>query len=111
MATFVRNRVLQQLTWEEEDQGPRADRRGTLCELDGLLTQLEEVNLRGGAVPARVLIQLRRCGVMLGPSSSPAELIEAVFAAQERFMRQPVGVAPQPRQLPLPGVRSDRLAS
>src|SRR4029077_19975328 len=93
MATFVRNRVLHQLTWAEEEEGTRANRRDALCELDGLLTQLEEVNLRGGAVPSRVLIALRRRGVVARPGVNPAELIEAIFSVQEAFMRQPDGVA------------------
>lgn len=93
MATFVRNRVLNQLTWIEEQEEVRAHRRDVLCELDGLLTQLEEVNLRGGAVPSRVLISLRRRGVVARPGLNPAELIEAIFSAQEAFMRQPEGAA------------------
>ncbi|HEY7926887.1 MAG: hypothetical protein ACHQ06_04280 [Candidatus Dormibacteria bacterium] len=92
MATFVRNRVLNQLTWAEEEEGIRSQRRDVLCELDGMLTQLEEVNLRGGAVPSRVLIALRRRGVMARPGVNPAELIEAIFGVQEAFMRQPDGV-------------------
>jgi hypothetical protein len=67
-------------------------RRETLCELDGLLTQLEEVNLRGGPIPTRVLVALRRRGVTFRPRTSAAELIEAVFLVQERFMRQPDGL-------------------
>jgi hypothetical protein len=91
MATFVRNRVLNQLTWTDEEEELRAGRRDTLCMLDGLLAQLEEANLRGGAVPARVLIALRRRGVIARPGVSPAELIELTFSAQEAFMRQPDG--------------------
>ncbi len=91
MATFARNRVLNQLTWAEEEEERRAARRDTLCELDGLLTQLEEVNLRGGAVPSRVIIGLRRRGVMVRPGISAAELIETIFSVQEAFMRQPDG--------------------
>ena len=56
-----------------------------------MLTQLEEVNLRGGAVPSRVLIALRRRGVIPRPGVNPAELIEAIFGVQEAFMRQPDG--------------------
>jgi hypothetical protein len=91
MATFVRNRVLNQLAWAEEEDHTRSRRRDALCELDGLLTQLEEVNLRGNAVPSRVLIALRRRGVLARPGVNPAELIEAIFAVQEAFMRQPEG--------------------
>jgi hypothetical protein len=91
MATFVRNRVLNQLTWAEEEEEERAGRRDVLCELDGLLTQLEEVNLRGGPVPSRVLVALRRRGVSARPGLNPGELIESIFAVQEAYMRQPDG--------------------
>ena len=77
MATFVRNRVLNQLVWSAEEERQRVQRRETLCELDGLLTQLEEVNLRGGPIPTRVLVALRRRGVTFRPRTSAAELIEA----------------------------------
>ena len=77
------------LSWHEENDGNRADRRELLCELDGLLTQLEELNLRGRAVPTRVLVQLRRRGVPIRPESTPSELIENVFVVQEKFMKQP----------------------
>jgi hypothetical protein len=98
MATFVRNRVLNQLVWSAEEERLRVQRRETLCELDGLLTQLEEVNLRGGPIPTRVLVALRRRGVVFRPRTAAAELIEAVFAVQERFMRQPDGL---PRNEPV----------
>ena len=91
MATFVRNRVLNQLNWPEERESVRANRREALCELDGLLTQLEEVNLRGGRIPTRVMVALRRRGVAFGPRVGAAELIEAVFGVQEQYMRQPNG--------------------
>jgi hypothetical protein len=94
MATFVRNRVLNQLQWSPEDEAARAGRREALCELDGLLTQLEEVNLRGVPIPPRVLVALRRRGVAFRPRITAAELIEAVFAVQEQYMRQPEGVRP-----------------
>ena len=93
MATFVRNRLLNQLSWSPEEEAERAKRREALCELDGLLTQLEEVNLRGGHIPARVLVALRRRGVVFGPRVNAAELIEAIFVVQEQFMRQPAGPA------------------
>jgi hypothetical protein len=95
MATFVRNRVLNQLSWSPEEEAQRAKRREALCELDGLLTQLEEVNLRGGHIPTRVLVALRRRGVMFGPRVSAAELIEAIFLVQEQYMRQPAGAGSQ----------------
>src|SRR5207237_10846079 len=81
MATFVRNRVLNQLSWSSEDDSSRAARREALCELDGLLTQLEEINLRGGAIPTRVLVALRRRGVAFRGRVGAADLIEAIFAA------------------------------
>ena len=100
MATFVRNRVLHQLQWSPEDEAARAQRREALCQLDGLLTQLEEVNLRGSSIPPRVLVALRRRGVVFRPRVSAAELIEAVFVVQEQYMRQPAGaVASEPAAL------------
>jgi hypothetical protein len=91
MATFVRNRVLQQLSWEDESEDGRARRREALCELDGILSHLEEINLRGAEIPARILVKLRRQGVVCRPGITSAELIEAIFAVQERYMRQPEG--------------------
>ncbi len=108
MATFVRNRVLHQLTWVPEDDTERAGRREALCELDGLLAQLEQVNLKGGVIPPRVLVALSRRGVALRPRVSAAELIEAIFAVQEQFMRQPDGT---PAQEPLTLHLRGRLAS
>ena len=99
MATFVRNRVLNQLAWTSEEESARASRREALCELDGLLTQLEEINLRGGVIPTRVLVALRRRDVALRSRVSPADLIEAVFMVQEQYMRQPEGVTPEPHAL------------
>ena len=92
MATFVRNRVLHQLTWVPEDDCERAERREALCELDGLLAQLEHINLKGGIIPPRVLMALSRRGVLMRPRTNAAELIEAIFAVQEQYMRQPEGV-------------------
>jgi len=107
MATFVRNRVLHQLTWAPEDEARRSERREALCELDGLLAQLEHVNLNGGIIPPRVLVSLSRRGVSLRPRTTAAELIEAIFAVQEQFMRQPEGVQAQEPLIQLRG----RLAS
>ncbi len=92
MATFVRNRVLNQLQWASETESYRARRREILCELDGLLVQIEELNIRGQPLPPRILTQLRRRGVMVGADWSAADMVEAIFAAQERFMRQPMGL-------------------
>jgi hypothetical protein len=107
MATFVRNRVLNQLQWAPETETYRARRREILCELDGLLVQIEEMNLRGQPMPPRILAQLRRRGVAVGADASAADVVEAVFAAQERFMRQPMGIPPTREDLRLQG----RLAS
>jgi len=110
MATFVRNRVLNQVTWSPEGEVQRCKRREALCELDGLLTQLEEINLRGGQIPTRVLVALRRHGVMVGSRVTAAELIEAVFAVQEQYMRQPAG-APAPHETAALAELRRRLAS
>jgi hypothetical protein len=107
MATFVRNRVLNQLQWTAETESYRTRRREILCELDGLLVQIEELNLRGQPMPPRILAQLRRRGVSVGADCSPADMVEAIFAAQERFMRQPMGILPERETLRLRG----RLAS
>lgn len=92
MATFVRNRIIQQLSWVPEQATDRNGRREVLCELDGILGQLEEINLRGGVIPARLMVALRRRGIAFNARTSAAELIEIVFAQQERFLRQPEGV-------------------
>ena len=94
MGTFARNRVLNQLTWSPEQEAARCERRDVLCELDGMLAQLEEINLRAGEVPTRILVALRRRGIPIRPQISPAELIESIFAVQEHYMRQPEGVLP-----------------
>src|ERR1017187_4882955 len=91
MATFVRNRVLNQLQWASETDTYRSRRREVLCELDGLLIEIEEMNLRGQPLPPRVVAQLRRRGVPVAPQASSADLVEAIFAAQERFTLQPLG--------------------
>jgi len=94
MGTFARNRVLNQLAWSAEEGERRDERREVLCELDGMLAQLEEINLRVGEVPTRILVALRRRGIPIRPKISPAELIESIFAVQEHYMRQPEGVLP-----------------
>src|ERR1039457_2565051 len=94
MATFVRNRVLNQLQWASETDTYRSRRREVLCELDGLLIEIEEMNLRGQPLPPRVVAQLRRRGVPAPPRPSPAARVEAFFAAREGFRRQPLGGLP-----------------
>jgi hypothetical protein len=94
MATIVRNRVLNQLSWAAEDEGIRVERRSTLCELDGLLTQLEEINMRGLEVPGRIRVALQRHGIAPRAQDGPAELIEAIFIEQERYMLRPEQAKP-----------------
>jgi hypothetical protein len=103
MATFVRNRVLNQLQWAPETDTYRSRRREVLCELDGLLIEIEEMNLRGQPLPPRVTAQLRRRGVAVSPEATSADLVEAIFAAQERFMRQPLGGLPSRDEMRLKG--------
>lgn len=94
MAVLVKNRVLNQLTWPEEVDAARSRRRATLCELDGLLTQLEEINLRGTIVPGRVRVALQRHGVLVRPHNTAADMIEMIFAEQERYMLRPEPAGP-----------------
>jgi hypothetical protein len=94
MGTFARNRVLNQLAWSPEQEAARCQRREVLCELDGMLAQLEEINLNNADVPTRILVSLRRRGIPIRPQIHPAELIESIFAVQEHFMRQPEGMLP-----------------
>jgi hypothetical protein len=94
MATIVRSRVLNQLSWAAEEGELRNERRTALCELDGLLTQLEEINMRGTEVPGRIRIALQRHGIGARTSDGPAELIEAIFIEQERYMLRPEQAKP-----------------
>src|SRR5205807_10614695 len=89
MAVFVRTRVSKQLTWPTEDEEIRSRRRHALCELDGLLAQLEEINLRGLMVPGWVRSALQRHGIHVRPHHSAPEMIEAIFLVQERYMLRP----------------------
>lgn len=95
MATIVRTRVLNQLSWAAEDEALRTDRRSALCELDGLLTQLEEINMRAQAVPGRIRIALQRHGIIPRANDTPADMIEAIFVEQERYMLRPEPTKPQ----------------
>jgi hypothetical protein len=94
MAAIVRTRVLNQLSWAEEEEDVRNDRRTALCELDGLLTQLEEINMRGTEVPGRIRVALGRHGIQPRPQDGPAEMIEAIFIEQERYMLRPEQAKP-----------------
>ena len=103
---FVRNRMLNHLSWPAENGSIRRQRRQALCELDGLLSQLEEMNLRGTEVPGRVRAALRRHGAAVSDTDAAAQLIEMIFAVQERYMLHP--------QLPPPAAVEDlrrRMAS
>jgi hypothetical protein len=99
-AVFVRNRMLNHLSWPAENGTIRQQRRQALCELDGLLSQLEEMNLRGTEVPGRVRAALRRHGAVVSDDDGAAQLIELIFAVQERYMLHP--------QLPAPAVEELR---
>jgi hypothetical protein len=72
----------------------RRSRRQTLCELDGLLSQLEEINLHGTPVPARVRAALRRHGAQVSDRERATQLIDTIFAVQERYM---LDLRPAPR--------------
>jgi hypothetical protein len=94
MAALVNTRVAKQLSWPIEEDAVRGRRRASLCELDGLLTQLEEINLHGRRVPGWVRASLQRHGITVRPTQSAADMIEAIFLVQERYMLRPKG-APQ----------------
>ena len=94
MAAIARTRVLNQLSWAIEEEGIRNDRRAALCELDGLLTQLEEINMRGTEVPGRIRIALQRHGIGTRAGDGPSDLIEAIFVEQERYMLRPEQAKP-----------------
>ena len=89
MAIAFRSRTVADLHWEQEAEARREQRRHALCELDGLLTELEECNLRGLQVSGRVRVMLSRHGVQRWRSAPSPELIEAIFEVQERYMLQP----------------------
>lgn len=94
MAIVLKTRGAGELSWPAENERQRDHRRQALCELDGILAQLEEMNVRGLQVPGRVRMALTRFGV---PASTPMDapaLIEAIFEVQERFMLHPETTAP-----------------
>jgi hypothetical protein len=94
MATIIRTRALNQLSWATEEDEDRNERRSALCELDGLLTQLEEINMRGQEVPGRIRVALQRHGIANRPQDTPADMIEAIFVEQERYMLRPEQAKP-----------------
>ena|SRR5205807_5508892 len=97
MGKIVGYRSLNQLSWAPEEGGVRSTRRAPLCELDGLLNQLEDINVRGFAVPGRVRVALQRHGINMSPRDGAAEMIEAIFVLQERYMLRPEQSAPTGR--------------
>ena len=97
MGKIVGYRSLNQLSWAAEGDGVRTTRRSPLCELDGLLNQLEDINVRGVQVPGRVRIALQRHGIMMSQQDGAAEMIEAIFVLQERYMLRPEQGAPNGR--------------
>lgn len=89
MAIVIRPRAIADIRWHAEDESERRRRRSALCELDGLLTELEESNLCGRAVAPRVRKALGRHGVLGWRDAGPPELIESIFEVQERYMLYP----------------------
>lgn len=94
MAAIVRTRALKQLSWPVEETTSRSNRRASLCELDGLLTQLEEMNLKGLIVPGWVRAALQRHGIGVRPHHTASDMIEAIFLVQEQYMLRPDQSAP-----------------
>lgn len=96
MAATVKHRVSKQLLWPREDEAARRRRREALSELDGLLAQLEEMNVRGQMVPGWVRSALQRHGIPVRPHHTAPEMIEFIFLAQEQYMLRPLGVGERP---------------
>jgi hypothetical protein len=96
MAVVVRTRTLKQLSWPAEESSSRNHRRASLCELDGLLAQLEEMNLKGLIVPGWVRAALQRHGMAVRPHHTASDMIEAIFMVQEQYMLRPDQGAPIP---------------
>lgn len=94
MAIAFRSRTVADLHWEQEEEARREQRRHALCELDGLLTELEECNLRCLPVSGRARVMLSRHGVQRWRHADAPELIEAIFEVQERYMLQPESSSP-----------------
>ncbi|HET9050494.1 MAG TPA: hypothetical protein VFO60_02260 [Candidatus Dormibacteraeota bacterium] len=94
MAIVLKTRGAGELTWPSETERQRDHRRAALCELDGILVQLEEINVRGMQVPGRVRMALNRYGIPAASAMGAPALIEAIFEVQERFMLHPESTAP-----------------
>jgi hypothetical protein len=75
-----------------ENASPRAwtsetDRRTNLRRLDDLLEALERLNLKDATVlPAPIRSRLEKEGINVEPGVSFTQLIELVWAAQERYL-------------------------
>ena len=93
MAIAFKSRGGSEISWASEDDHQRDRRRAILCELDGILAQLEELNLRHQPVPGRLRMAVNRYGVPASSRLSAPELIEAIFEIQERFMLHPESTA------------------
>jgi len=90
MPNVINRRASVDLTFPVEAPGVRRDRRReALFELDGLLAQLEEINVRGAPVPGWVRLALARHGIACRPRTRPPQLIEAIFSLQEHYLLQP----------------------
>ena len=94
MAIVLKTRGAGELSWPSENERQRDHRRQVLCELDGILAQLEEINIRGLQVPGRVRMALNRFGIPASSQMDAPSLIEAIFEVQERFMLHPETTAP-----------------
>ena len=79
------------IAWPDETEEARSGRRDRLCRLDGLLTYVEELNLRGIAeIRPSLYAWAGRLGVGVTEEMTGADLVEAIFAEQERLMLQPI---------------------
>lgn len=94
MAIVLKTRGAGELSWPTENERQRDHRRQALCELDGILAQLEEINLKGLQIPGRVRMALTRFGIPASTPMAAPEVIEAIFEVQERFMLHPETTAP-----------------
>ena len=64
------------------------DRRRRLAELDGLLGELERLNLANRTeVPQDLAIRLEKFGIRSAARKRPPQLIEVVFDLQRPFLR------------------------
>jgi len=78
------------IAWPDETEEARSGRRDRLCQLDGLLTYVEDLNLRGTPFRSSLYAWAGRLGVPVTEEMTGADLVEAIFAEQERLMLQPI---------------------